>query len=169
MRRLFALTLLLPLAGLAAGIAANEVSLAGADEWRIPIAGYDPRDPVRGQYIDYAYDWTLAGDPEQCAAPEGCIICLEGPPPDGRRGAIRPGSAECPYAVRDIDEDVRFVQGPERQNRLVLRGRIFMDGERAARWERQLREEPMVVVAKLTAGGRLMPLRLDTRQGEKNR
>ena len=46
-RVLLAAALLLPIVALATGILASEIGARGASVWRIPVAGYDPRDPLR--------------------------------------------------------------------------------------------------------------------------
>ena len=47
----------LPLAGLAALWGwSDHLSRQGTD-WLVPVAGYDPRDLLRGHYVQFAYDW----------------------------------------------------------------------------------------------------------------
>ncbi|MGL6043048.1 MAG: GDYXXLXY domain-containing protein, partial [Sandaracinobacteroides sp.] len=77
MKRWFLLAaLLLPALWLGGGIVAQERALGRSGEWRIPIEGYDPRDPLRGQYVQFSYGWDFAGDRTLCASPVGCHLCL---------------------------------------------------------------------------------------------
>ena len=167
MRALLAAALVLPPVALAGAIAANEAEMAGASEWRIPITGYDPRDLVRGRYVQFQYDWTLEGTPP----PRGreVQLCLTGPAPEGARAELQPIDAPCEYAVHD--ELLTMLWQAERGDPSQLRGEIYVAEAEAPRLERQLRERPMVVVAKLTDGGRLVPLRLEpaTNRGERDR
>uniref|UniRef100_UPI0035B2B6BC GDYXXLXY domain-containing protein n=1 Tax=Sandaracinobacter sp. TaxID=2487581 RepID=UPI0035B2B6BC len=75
-RPLLLAALALPALWLAAGIWQNERALSAAPEWRIPIEGYDPRDPLRGRYIQFAYAWQLSGDAALCTDPAQCRLCL---------------------------------------------------------------------------------------------
>jgi uncharacterized membrane-anchored protein len=55
-RLLLAAALLLPIMALAySWIATCRLAQQG-QEWLIPIRGYDPRDLLRGHYIQYQYD-----------------------------------------------------------------------------------------------------------------
>lgn len=65
-RALLAAALALPIVALAAGIAAAEAGARGATVWRLPIKGYDPRDPVRGHYVRHRYDWQVTGNAALC-------------------------------------------------------------------------------------------------------
>ena len=75
-RGLLAAALLLPLLVLGHGIWKQGSALSGAEVWRIPITGYDPRDPLRGRYIQFRYAWKQMGDATLCEKPAGCRICL---------------------------------------------------------------------------------------------
>jgi hypothetical protein len=157
---LLAAALLLPLLGTAAGIAANQITMAGASEWRIPVRGYDPRDPVRGQYAAFIYDWQLSGDPADCAG-DSCQICLEGPPPDGHAAVLQPEGAACAFPVRLAADDfaVRYdrpVGGERTAVAVSVPARVYLDERRAGAIDRMLRERPMVAAVRLTRGGRLV-------------
>jgi hypothetical protein len=46
-----------PLLGLAALWGWTEVRSRQGTEWLVPVAGYDPRDLLRGHYVLFQYDW----------------------------------------------------------------------------------------------------------------
>ena len=71
-----AAALVLPFLVLGHGIWKQQTNLSASGEWRIPISGYDPRDPLRGQYIRFTYDWELRGDAKPCLTQSGCQLCL---------------------------------------------------------------------------------------------
>jgi len=45
--------------------------------WTVPIAGYDPRDMLRGHYLQYQFEWNLT-DPRGCSGPD-CALCTDEP------------------------------------------------------------------------------------------
>lgn len=77
---------LLPLAGLAALWAWSEhISRQGTD-WEVSVAGYDPRDLLRGHYVEFTYDWPSRDDERQEEGPPRIqpppeALCLSGDPP----------------------------------------------------------------------------------------
>jgi hypothetical protein len=163
-RWLLLAALLLPALWLGAGIAQQERALGQAREWRIPIQGYDPRDPIRGQYIQFRYAWRLEGDPALCERPEGCRLCLA--EADGTvvatATAPTPGQAKaCAAAVdpRLSQIDVRPTFGANEPPSFT--SRLFISEASAPELERQLRDRPMVVVAALAPGGRLINRRIE--------
>jgi uncharacterized membrane-anchored protein len=74
----------LPLLGLVVMIARAEVALRSGPSFRIPIAGYDPRDLLSGHYLQYRFAFDWQGE-STCGAVSGgtpvdldrsCCICL---------------------------------------------------------------------------------------------
>jgi hypothetical protein len=158
MKRWLALALLLPLVGLVLSIAAREAGLSGASEWRIPIAGFDPRDPIRGRFIQFHYDWRVTGDPALCTA-AACALCLSGDSGEIVATMVAPGTV-CPAYVDVNGSNIRGLnvapgQVPD------FSSRIFVSETSAPKLEDMLRREPMVVIAKLTKQGRLVNDRLE--------
>jgi hypothetical protein len=82
-RLLLAASLLLPLGGLAVGWAVTDYRARQGTDWEIPVAGYDPRDLLRGHYIAYQYAWPgLKGEDEFTSGADGAsALCLEGTAP----------------------------------------------------------------------------------------
>src|SRR5690606_39374036 len=116
------LVLALPFAGLATTIARNEIALASADEWVIPVTGFDPRDPLRGRYIVFRYQWEVVGDAEQCRGGR-CLICLERIEEGKIVAAILPRESDPPCPSR-LDPEASGIS-PE------FTGRIFVSETRS--------------------------------------
>ena len=152
--------LALPALWLAAGIFTNERALSAAPEWRIPITGYDPRDPLRGRFISFSYDWTISGDPALCQDPAQCRLCLE-TTPAGISATITAVPTDCPHPVdpKLSAIDIRQGFGPAAETR--FNSRIFVSETSAPALEAQLRDGPMTVVAALATDGRLVNRRLE--------
>lgn len=158
-----AAALLLPLAGLAGGIALEETGARGATTWRIPVTGYDPRDPIRGRYIQFRYDWRIEGPAHLCRNPADCALCLE---EGGEAVRVVPAAETCPARIDHRASRIGIMYAPEAAaTPLAAASRLFVSERSAPRLERQLREQPMMIVARLTRDGRLINDRLEPQQG----
>jgi hypothetical protein len=61
MSRMTALAVLVPVLGLAVLVGRAEFARNAGPAWTIPIDGYDPRDLLHGQYLQYQYRLQWAG------------------------------------------------------------------------------------------------------------
>lgn len=150
-----AAALALPLIGLAAGVALQETGAKGASTWRIPVAGYDPRDPLRGRFIVFRYVWTVSGPAHLCRD-AGCDLCLE---EGGSHVRAVPKGESCPARVDPVASRIALTYAPEfgaDGQPLAAMSRIFVSEASAPRLEKQLQAGPMVMRARLTRDGRLI-------------
>jgi uncharacterized membrane-anchored protein len=78
------LAVILPMLGLLVLVARAEVLLRSGQSFRIAIQGYDPRDLLRGHYLQYTFDFDWHGE-STCGVTSGglpagldssCCICL---------------------------------------------------------------------------------------------
>jgi uncharacterized membrane-anchored protein len=108
-RKWLAISVSLPLLVLVLGIVRAEYHLANARRWSFDVTGYDPRDLLRGHYLDYRLDLHEQAALETCDDDFGerCCLCLEttdatdaGEPPVVRR-------ATCELALRRCDGILR--------------------------------------------------------------
>jgi hypothetical protein len=156
MRRAWLIAALaLPVAGLAAGVVLQESGARGASEWRIPVAGYDPRDPLRGRFISFRYVWTVSGPAHLCRD-GGCDLCLER---GGRHVRALPKGESCPTRIDPAASRIALTYAPEfgaDGQPLAAMSRLFVSERSAPRLEAQLRAGPMQVRARLTRDGRLI-------------
>ncbi|QDH33171.1 GDYXXLXY domain-containing protein [Porphyrobacter sp. YT40] len=119
----------LPLCGLGALWAWSAHVYDQGTEWEVPIMGYDPRDYLRGHYVEFTYDWP--GLPESDIVP--AALCLEGEAPTLARVSAIPVDEPCgDYWVRS---DSSGVYGWDSLNR----GRLYIGQDRAAQLQQQLR------------------------------
>lgn len=158
---LMAAALILPVAGLGLGITIHQTTMRDAQEWRIPIQGYDPRDLLRGQYVNYRYDWAVTGEPRLCRRDAACVLCLEH---SGGSVLARVVSPERSCAARvDVHaSNIRISRAFNAGSAPVFSARIFVSEASAPAMEKMLRERPAQIVAALTAQGRLVPLRIES-------
>lgn len=131
MIRLAKLTaVILPAAGLAALWATSDRTYHTGTEWEVPIQGYDPRDILRGHYVEFSYDWP--GIDEFRDVPPAAL-CLEGKAPVVERARVLPDGEACAHPVR---ADTTGVYGWD----ALTRGRLYVDQDRAALLEQELRK-----------------------------
>jgi len=159
-RRLLAAALALPLVGLAVGVAVQETGARGASEWRLPVTGYDPRDPLRGRFVAFRYDWTVSGPAHLCRD-GGCDLCLER---GGRHVRVVARGDSCLARIDPRASRIALAHAPEfgsERPPLVATSRLFVSEASAPRLEAMLRRGPMVVRARLTRDGRLINDRLE--------
>ncbi len=157
--RLLLAALLLPIAWLAVAAGLQERALGGARNWRIPIEGHDPRDPLRGQYVRFSYGWVQAGDPRLCLD-KRCTLCLSEQAGTVTATAVPKGQG-CPFPVDPAASSIEVRPGFARDGDILFGSRIFVSEARAPQLEAQLQEGPMVVVAALTPDGRLVNRRIE--------
>lgn len=153
-RRLIStLALLLPLAGLGAGWAQTHHAAQQGIEWEVPIAGYDPRDLLRGHYVIYTYQWPgldEAGDGLRFQP----VLCLEGTSPVIAR-TYRPQGQPCAHYV-----EARGGFGDPEGG--LVSGRLYVSQQEGRRLEQQLRDPDLqgIVRIRVRGDGRLTPLAL---------
>lgn len=130
-----AAALLLPLAFFAMAWATTWRTAQQGQDWLIPIKGYDPRDLLRGHYVQYRYDWPQAAEfnPEYVSA-----LCVEGRMPNIR--SVR----EYGEAMRDrCTIVIRATADARREARGLDRGILFVSQARAAALSRQLSDQKL--------------------------
>lgn len=82
--RCLQVAVILPMLGLLVLVARAEVLLRSGESFRIAIRGYDPRDLLRGHYLQYSFDFEWRGEstcgPLSGGLPTGldpsCCVCL---------------------------------------------------------------------------------------------
>ena len=119
----------LPLVGLAALWGLSDHTYRQGTEWEVPIQGYDPRDYLRGHYVEFSYDWP--GE-EALSDIASDALCLEGEAPNIAQVQWLQAGQACDHPVRG---DASTVYGA---NALMV-GRLYIGQDRAAALEEQLR------------------------------
>ena len=124
---------LLPALGLAMLWGQSHNTYNQGTEWDVPVMGYDPRDMLRGHYVEFTYDWPLEG----AAAESGlAFLCLSGEAP--RLDSATPleneaDLAACAHPLRAGEDHVYGMTSLER-------GRLYLDQYKAAMIDAQLRD-----------------------------
>lgn len=148
--------IVLPLAGLAVLWGMSHRTYHSGTAWDVPVAGYDPRDMLRGHYVEFEYDWPGYG-----RAAWGSIktLCLEGPAPQITRVREAQPGAACAHPVRANPAD---VYGPDG----TARGRLYVGQERAAMLEQALRarDQLAIVTIRQRDDGSFTPIAIRLRE-----
>jgi len=169
-RLLLAASLLLPLSALAAMWAVTHRQAQQGQDWLIPIEGYDPRDLLRGHYLQYRYAWPTApvragenrADPGLAEA-----LCVIGVAPHIR--AVRPlPSAQ--GSAQDCAIILRATQGTRRQVRGLESGIFFASQSQAIALSRKLADPRLqgLVRVRVRADGVMRPVAMDFRMRPKS-
>ncbi|MFM7404310.1 MAG: GDYXXLXY domain-containing protein, partial [Erythrobacter sp.] len=120
----------IPLAGLAALLGLSDHTYHQGTEWEVPIMGYDPRDYLRGHYVEFTYAWPGLQRPEFGMWPDA--LCLAGQAPRLDRVAELKAGQACAHPLRT---DGSGVYGSS----ALMNGRLYIGQDRAAELEEQLR------------------------------
>jgi GDYXXLXY protein len=94
-----------------------------ATQWTLPIEGYDPRDPLRGHYIQFRY---ALGDTVSEAVVSGAWLCLK--KPDGKpevSSVYGNDSASCAARGRILENHDGFATASWGNSATIL-GRIYI-------------------------------------------
>ena len=133
--------LALPLAGLAwLWTTSDHLSRQGTD-WEVEIQGFDPRDLLRGHYVEFRYDWPIAEVSEQEPGrfrPAPYALCLIGEAPGIREAVvIEPGDGDaleaCEHKLIADPASVYGIGG-------LSVGRLYVGQDRARAIEDEMRD-----------------------------
>lgn len=140
--------LIIPLAGLALLWAQSEDLSQQGTDWEVPVMGYDPRDLLRGHYVEFRYDWPIRADQESEGenSARGALgstgrvdhLCLIGDPPvisealafDGPRDPL---FEQCEHKLSVQPGSVYGYDS-------LFQGRLYVGQDRALELEKGLRE-----------------------------
>lgn len=150
-----AASLMLPLALLAAVWGHTSWQAQQGEEWLIPIRGYDPRDLLRGHYVQYSYDWPggqVEGTGTSLSYASG--LCIEGRAPDIVKVRAYP-LVGCAIIVRATAGSRREVRGLET-------GILYVSQPRAIALSKQLADPKLrgFVRVKIRPDGVMRPVDL---------
>lgn len=150
MRAIRLAAMLAPVLGLAALWAQSDNTYRQGTEWDVPIARYDPRDYLRGHYVEFAYDWPGIA---AVAPPPGADLCLSGTAPVIAQTAVINAAAPCAHRLRAPLTDVYGPQG-------LVRGRLYVGQERARELETRLqgRDQRALVTIRQREDGSFTPI-----------
>ena len=94
------LCLAIPFLAMAYMVATNEIRGISFPEYRVEIAGYDPRDMLTGHYIAYRFQWPENTE-NTCVRDQDCFACFQGAPERPQLRFMPAGdTGSCPAALK---------------------------------------------------------------------
>lgn len=87
----------LPIAAIVLALLQAQWNDAQGQKWNFPMQGYDPRDILRGKYLNVRFEFSL--EPQTCETAECCVcfkdVAFEQSPPLVRPVACGQAKTEC--------------------------------------------------------------------------
>ncbi|NRD88861.1 hypothetical protein C8024_04400 [Sphingopyxis sp. BSNA05] len=162
-RFLLPLALLLPLVGLGLIWLATEQESREGTEWDVPIAGYDPRDLLRGHYVQFRYDWP-AVEQDQLpiwAAPRKSL-CIRGTAPAIASVEVRDLDVADLMPDDRCDALVQVNPWSEEGNDGLTRDRLYVAQQAAGGYEKKLADPELqgIIRVRVNNNGFITPLSL---------
>lgn len=132
LRPALAAALLLPLIGFGASWAITHQKAQQGTDWDVPIAGYDPRDLLRGHYIQFRYDWPGLAADAGGGIPWIPALCIQGSTPTITRASRLDNQtpAKCASIARQAGDGLTDLNN----------GRFYVPQTRAREYEDKLRD-----------------------------
>ena len=134
--------LVVPLAGLAALWAQSETLSQEGTDWEVPVQGYDPRDLLRGHYVEFQYDWPVRSeegeDRDIFVAPQYSHLCLIGDPPMITEAI--PFDDPTDPMFEQCEHKLSVQPGSVYGYQSLARGRLYVGQDRALELDKGLRE-----------------------------
>jgi hypothetical protein len=162
------LALALPLVGLTGMWASTEHWHRQGTDWLVPVEGYDPRDLLRGHYVQFRYAWPGAEeapfDPAATAEPDSYPLgaCITGTAPAITRVVKLESEAARAACQHRLAPDGTTIFGtPD----LPRDGRLYVAQTAGKRLEEQLRDPAQqgMIRMRLRSDGTVTPLELTFR------
>ena len=155
--------LLLPLIGLGLIWLQTERESHEGSEWDVPIEGYDPRDLLRGHYVQFLYDWPFVAEddiPTWSGAQTG--LCISGKAPRITHVEIVPRPGSGAPSARVCDATARVNPWSEEGDDGLVRDRIYMPQETARTYAAKLGNPKLqaIVRIRINNSGFITPLSL---------
>lgn len=130
-----AVIVIVPLAGLAALWVQSEHASRQGTDWEVPIEGYDPRDLLRGHYVEFRYDWPIRA-PDRREESRGAFdvpqinhLCLIGDPPVIAQARVFDDPSDPLF--EQCEHKLSVQPGSVYGYASLVRGRLYVGQERA--------------------------------------
>jgi hypothetical protein len=145
------------------------------EEWLIPVEGYDPRDLLRGHYVQYRYDWPEEQKPKedkedfpaQSELSYASAICIEGKAPNIIKASVA-DEAYGPEVVKPLQKCAivaRETLGTRDEVRGLQSGILYVSQPKAKALEKKLMDEKLqgLIRVKIREDGVMRPVAMEFR------
>lgn len=162
-RFLLPFALLLPVVGLGLIWLLVERESYQGTEWDVPIAGYDPRDLLRGHYVQFLYEWPAVGEEDiPTWSRSRKILCIKGTAPDIESVEVQDEIRSDQSLDSACDATARSNPWSEEGDDGLIRDRIYVSQEAASDYDGKLvnRKLQGIVRIRINNSGLITPLSL---------
>lgn len=140
----------LPVAGLVGLWGLSDYQSRQGTDWEVPIEGYDPRDLLRGHYVEFTYDWPEVleeGEAELELWERDPIerLCLSGNAPVIDSAVRIENDAEAAQCTNLAVANPYAVYGYEG----LRRGRLYVSQDRAREIGEAMRETDQIGIVRV--------------------
>lgn len=153
--------LLLPLVGLGLIWLLTEKESHQGAEWDVPIAGYDPRDLLRGHYVQFRYAWPAVdeGDIPTWSGSQKSL-CIKGTPPNIESVAVQDRIRPDQSSDFACDSTAKVNPWSEEGDDGLVRDRIYVPQEAARDYQEKLANPKLqgIVRIRINNSGFITPL-----------
>lgn len=166
-RFLLPLALLLPSMGLGLiWLQTERLSHQGTD-WDVPITGYDPRDLLRGHYVQFRYDWPAVRENEiPTWSGSRRNLCITGTSPRIERAELQNSTRSGKEgATPGCDATAKVNPWSEEGDDGLVRDRIYVPQQSARDYQAKLANPQLqgIVRIRINTSGFITPLSLSFR------
>jgi uncharacterized membrane-anchored protein len=115
-RNLVLLAVALPVLLLAGGIARSEYAVRNRPTFRFAVEGYDPRDLLRGRYLQYRVELEQGPALDACdeSLSQSCCLCVERGTDASAAATVQRGECSSVRARCDAALDAHVYDEPQR-------------------------------------------------------
>jgi hypothetical protein len=181
---LWAAALAFPLIGLGYSWLSTHQLAQQGEEWLIPVEGYDPRDLLRGHYVQYQYDWPDGKPPRQAidaaANPnepraedytgpdieDASSICIEGKAPNIALASIHDAyDAETAVPSKKCAIIARATLGTRAEVQGLRSGIVYVSQDKGKALEAKLADPKLqgLIRVKIRQDGVMRPVSMEFR------
>ena len=165
-RLVLPLALALPLAGLCLAWIWTEAGSREGTEWNVPVTGYDPRDLLRGHYVQFRYDWPapVEGNISSWSGARASLCLIGAAPRVDRVAVLRPGRSSpgrCDAVAKPNPWSEEGADG-------LVRDRIYVPQRDAGDYQARLQDPRWqgIVRIRINRSGFITPQSLTFRRRE---
>jgi len=139
------IALLIPILIVLGAIGKSEYQLATGEVWKFKISGYDPRDLLRGHYVNYQVEFDWRKDRGVCLDKNDCCLCL-----DRKKdllNSIKASKMSCSLAVERCD-------GLMREEYIQELRKYFIPEDKGKALEKAIRGQEAEILVVISDKGR---------------
>ena len=138
------IALLIPILIIVGSIGKSEYQLATGKVWKFKVSGYDPRDLLRGHYVNYQVEFDWQKDRGICLDKNDCCLCLNRK--KASLGSVMVSKMSCSLATERCD-------GLMREEYIQELRKYFIPEDKGKVLEKVIREKDAEILVAISNDG----------------